>query len=386
MGYMHKNKVIRLLIYVCLITGLLADTGVSSAKKAAPKLRVRTKKIILTEGKSKRIKWNVQPRKSRKKVSFKSSNKKVAKVSARGVVKAKKKGKATITVRLKISKKKVKKVRIRVVVKRKYRLVKTPTPTETEAPAKTPMPTETTAPVGTQKSTAYIAHRGYSMLAPENTLPAFELAVQSGFWGVECDVWLSQDGEFVISHAESIKKMCGVDKKISELTWGEIKTYPIVAGNNVAGYPDLKSCLLDSYLKVISSGKNTKAVIELKMEKLTPEEAERILSLLDKYDMRSRTVFLSFKKDNLLRIKEKKDERIGFQFLSWKYKNEEVEWCRKNGIDYSVYFEVLTPETVAAIRKAGLKIAVWAVDDKKKADDLIKNYAVDYLTSNTKLF
>lgn len=182
------------------------------------------------------------------------------------------------------------------------------------------------------------------------------------------------------------KKMCGVDKKISELTWGEIKTYPIVAGNNVAGYPDLKSCLLDSYLKVISSGKDTKAVIELKMEKLTPEEADRILSLLDKYDMRSRTVFLSFKKDNLLRIKEKKDERIGFQFLSWKYKDEEVEWCRKNGIDYSVYFEVLTPETVAAIRKAGLKIAVWAVDDKKKADDLIKNYAVDYLTSNTKLF
>lgn len=237
MGYMHKNKVIRLLIYVCLITGLLADTGVSSAKKAAPKLRVRTKKIILTEGKSKRIKWNVQPRKSRKKVSFKSSNKKVAKVSARGVVKAKKKGKATITVRLKISKKKVKKVRIRVVVKRKYRLVKTPTPAETEAPAKTPTPaetealaktpiptetevpvktptpTETTAPVETQKPTAYIAHRGYSELAPENTLPAFELAVQSGFWGVECDVWLSQDGEFVISHAESIKKCVALIKK-----------------------------------------------------------------------------------------------------------------------------------------------------------------------------
>ena len=374
MGYIHKNKVIRLLIYVCLIIGLLADTGVSSAKKAAPKLRVRTKKIILTEGKSTRIKWSIRPCKSRKKVSFKSSNKKVAKVSAKGVVKAGKNGKAIITVRLKKSKKKVKKVKIRVVVKRKCRLVKTPTPTET------------TAPVETQKPTAYIAHRGYSELAPENTLPAFELAVQSGFWGVECDVWLSQDGEFVISHAESIKKMCGVDKKISELTWGEIKTYPIVAGNNVAGYPDLKSCLLDSYLKVISSGKNTKAVIELKMEKLTPEEADRILSLLDKYDMRSRTVFLSFKKDNLLRIKEKKDERIGFQFLSWKYKDEEVEWCRKNGIDYSVYFEVITPETVTAIRKAGLKIAVWAVDDKKKADDLIKNYVVDYLTSNTKLF
>lgn len=57
------------------------------------------KKITLKKGKKKTIKYTVYPANAvNKKVKFKSSNKKVATVSSKGVIKAKKKGKATITI------------------------------------------------------------------------------------------------------------------------------------------------------------------------------------------------------------------------------------------------------------------------------------------------
>ena len=45
-----------------------------------------------------------------------------------------------------------------------------------------------------------MAHRGYSSKAPENTMPAFELALEVGSGGIELDVHLSKDGEIVVIH------------------------------------------------------------------------------------------------------------------------------------------------------------------------------------------
>ena len=42
-------------------------------------------------------------------------------------------------------------------------------------------------------------HRGYSAAAPENTLAAFRLAGENGFWGVECDAIRSADGAIVFN-------------------------------------------------------------------------------------------------------------------------------------------------------------------------------------------
>lgn len=45
-----------------------------------------------------------------------------------------------------------------------------------------------------------IAHRGAQKLAPENTIPAFQLAIAHGFRAVECDVQLTRDGHLVVIH------------------------------------------------------------------------------------------------------------------------------------------------------------------------------------------
>ena len=50
-----------------------------------------------------------------------------------------------------------------------------------------------------------IAHRGESVDAPENTLPAFKTAVERGF-GFECDVYLSKDGRVFTFHDRNLTR------------------------------------------------------------------------------------------------------------------------------------------------------------------------------------
>ena len=55
-----------------------------------------------------------------------------------------------------------------------------------------------------------VAHRGASADAPENTLPAFELAWKQGADAIECDVWMTADGHLVCHHDRATDRSSGV--------------------------------------------------------------------------------------------------------------------------------------------------------------------------------
>ncbi|MFQ5652973.1 MAG: glycerophosphodiester phosphodiesterase [bacterium] len=66
------------------------------------------------------------------------------------------------------------------------------------------------------------AHRGSSLLWPENTLVAFEQADKHGAAAFETDLRLSKDGEIVLAHDDNLARFGQPDKTISELTAGEV--------------------------------------------------------------------------------------------------------------------------------------------------------------------
>ena len=71
----------------------------------------------------------------------------------------------------------------------------------------------------------YFAHRGLFLKdqsVPENSLPAFARAVEAGY-GIELDVQLTKDGEVVVFHDDDLKRGCGVEKDLKELTLAELK-------------------------------------------------------------------------------------------------------------------------------------------------------------------
>lgn len=72
----------------------------------------------------------------------------------------------------------------------------------------------------------HYAHRGLhedKNIAPENSLAAFQLAVENNF-GIEFDVQLSKDNIPVVFHDFTLKRLCGVDKKVRDLTFDELRT------------------------------------------------------------------------------------------------------------------------------------------------------------------
>ena len=69
------------------------------------------------------------------------------------------------------------------------------------------------------------AHRGLhsrDKSIPENSLAAFERAASAGY-GMELDVQLSRDGEVVVFHDDDLKRVCGVEAKVADLTLEELR-------------------------------------------------------------------------------------------------------------------------------------------------------------------
>ncbi|GAA1952867.1 glycerophosphodiester phosphodiesterase [Agromyces allii] len=75
-----------------------------------------------------------------------------------------------------------------------------------------------------------LAHRGLAVVAPENTLLAFELALEVGAGYLETDVRLTADGVVVIAHDDTIDRVAGTSALVAELSIAELERIELGAG------------------------------------------------------------------------------------------------------------------------------------------------------------
>ncbi|HQJ75954.1 MAG TPA: glycerophosphodiester phosphodiesterase family protein, partial [Bacteroidota bacterium] len=73
------------------------------------------------------------------------------------------------------------------------------------------------------KSPLIIYHRGYSSIAPENTISAFDLVLNNGGIAIEFDVRLSKDKELILIHDATIDRTSSGSGKVSNMTYDELK-------------------------------------------------------------------------------------------------------------------------------------------------------------------
>ena len=71
------------------------------------------------------------------------------------------------------------------------------------------------------------AHRGGASDAPENTMPAFQRAMDLGYRYIETDVHATKDGVLLAFHDDDLMRTCGQPGVISEMTYDEVKTFRI---------------------------------------------------------------------------------------------------------------------------------------------------------------
>lgn len=104
---------------------------------------------------------------------------------------------------------------------------------------------------------AHYAHRGLhdnETDAPENSMPAFQKAVDAGY-GIELDVQMTADGQVVVTHDFHLKRICGVDKQVNELTYEELRQYTILKSQE-------RIPLFTDFLKLVDG--KVPLVVELK--------------------------------------------------------------------------------------------------------------------------
>ena len=108
-----------------------------------------------------------------------------------------------------------------------------------------------------------MAHRGYSGKAPENTMAAFELALEVGSDGLELDVHLTKDGDVVVIHDGTLNRTTNGTGRVGDYTMAELKE--LDAGSWFS--PEFKGARLPSLRQVLDliKDENVMLNVETKM-------------------------------------------------------------------------------------------------------------------------
>lgn len=84
-----------------------------------------------------------------------------------------------------------------------------------------------------------IAHRGGTEHAPENTLRAFQDAVDRGYRYIETDVHCTADGVLVAFHDDRLDRVAGCDGRIRDLTWSEVASLRLPDGDHIPSFDEV---------------------------------------------------------------------------------------------------------------------------------------------------
>lgn len=227
-------------------------------------------------------------------------------------------------------------------------------------------------------SVRMVAHRGYSAVAPENTLPSFHMAGEYGFWGAECDTSPTADGVWIIIHDDTVERTTDGTGKVGELTYAEIAAMTIDDGNNVEQYPETKVPILTEYLDVCNEY-GIHAVIEVKPS-APVDSMDELAELLSAREEKDRFVIISFSRELLAALKPLMSETPMY-LLSSPATEDDIAFCLENDID-GIDFSYITSENIVkATIKAGLKVMVWTIDDTETVEQFYKWGVRDFTTN-----
>ena len=233
-------------------------------------------------------------------------------------------------------------------------------------------------PTGTMRM---IAHAGYSTVAPSNTLPAYEAAGKSDFWGAECDIQRTKDGVWILMHNDTVDDMTDGTGKVSELTYDEIMQFNVDVGSNIENYPDLKVAKLEEYLDVCKKY-GLHPVIEIK-DNADPEYMREVADILSAREDKDMFYVISFGREICVKMKNLMPSLPVYYLVSYEdVSPENIDFAVNNhldGMDIHVYHP---KDYVKSVVASGLDVFVWTIDDMDNCEKFYK-LGVNAITTNS---
>lgn len=210
------------------------------------------------------------------------------------------------------------------------------------------------------------AHRGASAFYPENTMAAFEGAVEFGADWIELDVQQSRDGELFVMHDHSFYRTTGVREFSWNLDFKEIEQLDAgssfsdtFAGEKIPGLREVIEFAKENFIRLN---------IELKPSAYDVGIEKAVVDLIREMEFADSCLISSQMYSSLEKVKEYDPEITTLYVMSLAYGNINRLDAADN---FSLEAGSVTPGMVSRIHNAGKRVFVWTVNNRKVINRMI---------------
>jgi glycerophosphoryl diester phosphodiesterase len=232
-----------------------------------------------------------------------------------------------------------------------------------------------------------IAHRGASGHAPEHTLVSYQIGEDMNADYIEVDLQMTKNGTLIAMHDSDISRTTDREGAVQDLDIDEIKSLEAGSWFNDEN-PDLAEPVfnqieiptLDEILDTF--GHDANYYIETKSPEIYPEMVKKLLEVLHQHDLigegipEGQVIIQSFDKSSLLQVKKQEPSIPLIKLIN--YRDDEAELTEKEmdeikeyAVGIGVNHRSLTEEYVENVRREGLLLHPYTVNEKEDMERLI---------------
>lgn len=222
-----------------------------------------------------------------------------------------------------------------------------------------------------------VAHRGYSTRAPENTMAAYQLAVESGTEMIEADVNITRDGVPVMIHDWHLRRTANVQAAVHDLSLSELRKLDVgswfgenFAGTKIPTTEELLQFAKDSGILMCFEikGDNPKRSIQI---------AESVLDLFERYDAFEWSFMSSYWHEALAVVKNKAPQLLlAPERLPDNVEPDIPEAIRQakdlNAEVLQIHYDYLYEDVLSSLRRESIALWAWPTTSEEAIVKAIK--------------
>lgn len=228
------------------------------------------------------------------------------------------------------------------------------------------------------KKERFVAHRGFSDHAPENSIPSFERAGKAGFWGIETDIIESADGVFMCMHDETLDRTTTGTGDLNDYTYSELMKFHIDFGNDVSAFETLK---IPTMIEFLNNCVIYDCVPVIEIKEIT--DYKGFLETIKNSGLYKRSIITGGLDDlKAIRALDKEVLVMLVAYATLDYSAYEpllVELGENSGILLNA--PLITKEIAADLHNRGYRIGAWTLDTPDDARKYI-SLGADFVVTN----
>lgn len=212
------------------------------------------------------------------------------------------------------------------------------------------------------------AHRGVASFYPENTIEAFQEAVAVGSDGIELDVRLSHDGEIIVFHDETLRRLAGIKRQIQDMHWSELEHIRLQGFLFAGTIPTMR--------QVFETLAQTKLNLNIEVKSYIRNNdllEQKLIALTDEFHMCDRVIYSSFNPQVISRFRRLNcPSKLGL--LMRRRRKKMLRLAKSLQVDaiHPHWHLIRSEADIQAIHQAGMAVHVWTTDEIKRAKRLME--------------